>query len=84
MARGRLVVLLGLVASQPAADGAAVQLAITGAVAPALLDPGLGFVILFRGDKIVRFLVARDNPIALRLVLMGCLGGFERSDSWGW
>ena len=45
MARGRLVVLLGLVASQPAADGAAVQLAITGAVAPALLT--LDWVLSF-------------------------------------
>jgi len=55
----------------------AVRLAVTGAVAPALLALGLGFVVLFCGDKIVRPLVARDG-IRLRFVwiLMGCLGGF--------
>lgn len=55
-----------------------VRLAITGAVAPALLSLGLGFVVLFCGDKIVRPLVARDG-IRLRFVwiLMACLGGFE-------
>jgi len=54
-----------------------VRLAVTGAVAPALLALGLGFVVLFCGDKIVRPLVARDG-IRLRFVwiLMGCLGGF--------
>ena len=74
--------IIGAVALVPFLGYAAVivltvQLAITGAVAPALLSLGLGFVILFCGDKIVRPLVARDG-IRLHFVwiLMGCLGGF--------
>jgi predicted PurR-regulated permease PerM len=53
------------------------QLVMTGAAAP-FLSFGLGCLVLFCGDKIVRPAVAREG---LRLpfvwVLMGCLGGFE-------
>jgi len=75
--------IIGAVALVPFLGYAAVivltvRLAVTGAVAPALLSVGLGFAVLFCGDKIVRPLVARDG-IRLRFVwiLMGCLGGFE-------
>jgi predicted PurR-regulated permease PerM len=56
----------------------ALQLAMTGASAPVLAAIGLGFVVLFCGDKIVRPLVAGEGT-RLRFVwgLMGCLGGFE-------
>ena len=74
--------IIGAVALVPFLGYAAVivltvRLAIAGAVAPALLSLGLGFVVLFCGDKIVRPLVARDG-IRLHFVwiLMGCLGGF--------
>ena len=54
------------------------QLAMTGAATPALISFGLGCVVLFCGDKIVRPMVARDGT-RLRFVwiLMGSLGGFE-------
>lgn len=54
------------------------QLAVTAAAAPPLLALGLGCLVLFCGDKIVRPVIARDG-IRLRFVwvLMGCLGGFE-------
>jgi predicted PurR-regulated permease PerM len=54
------------------------QLAMTGATGPALLSLGLGCVVLFCGDKIVRPMVAR-NGVRLHFVwvLMGCLGAFE-------
>jgi predicted PurR-regulated permease PerM len=75
--------IIGAVALVPFLGYAAVivltvRLAVTGAVAPALLSLGLGFAVLFCGDKIVRPLVARDG-IRLHFVwiLMGCLGGFE-------
>jgi predicted PurR-regulated permease PerM len=75
--------IIGAVALVPFLGYAAVvvltvRLAITGAVVPALLSLGLGFAVLFCGDKIVRPLVARDG-IRLRFVwiLMACLGGFE-------
>jgi len=56
----------------------AVRLAITGAVAPGLLSLGMGFVILFCGDKIVRPLVGRDGArLHFVWILMACLGGFE-------
>jgi len=55
----------------------AVQLALKGAPATALLSLVLGCVVLLCGDKLVRPMVARGG---LRLpfvwVLMGCLGGF--------
>lgn len=56
----------------------ALQLAMAGASAPVLAAIGLGFVVLFCGDKIVRPLVAGEGT-RLRFVwgLMGCLGGFE-------
>jgi predicted PurR-regulated permease PerM len=54
------------------------QLAMTGAATPPLLSFGLGCLVLFCGDKVVRPAVARDG-VRLRFVwvLMGCLGGFE-------
>ena len=56
----------------------ALQLAMTAGATSPLLALGLGCLVLFCGDKIVRPVVARDG---LRLpfvwVLMGCLGGFE-------
>jgi predicted PurR-regulated permease PerM len=54
------------------------QLAMTSAATPPLLSFGLGCLVLFCGDKIVRPAVARDG-VRLRFVwvLMGCLGGFE-------
>jgi predicted PurR-regulated permease PerM len=55
----------------------AVQLALKGAPATALLSLVLGCAVLMCGDKLVRPMVARGG---LRLpfvwVLMGCLGGF--------
>ena len=55
----------------------ALQLAVSAAAAP-LVALGLGCLVLFCGDKIVRPVIARDG-IRLRFVwvLMGCLGGFE-------
>jgi predicted PurR-regulated permease PerM len=54
------------------------QLTMTAAAAPALLSFGLGCIILFCGDKIVRPVVARDGTrLSFVWVLMGCLGGFE-------
>ena len=54
------------------------QLAMTGAATPALVSFGLGCVVLFCGDKIVRPVVAGEGT-HLRFVwsLMACLGGFE-------
>jgi predicted PurR-regulated permease PerM len=69
-----LVPFLGYVA----VTALALKLAITGAAMPALLSFGLGYSILFCGDKIVRPAIAR-GATRLRFVwiLMGCLGGFE-------
>jgi predicted PurR-regulated permease PerM len=54
------------------------QLVMTGAATPALIAFGLGCVVLFCGDKIVRPMVARDGThLRFVWVLMGCLGGFE-------
>jgi len=54
------------------------QLALTGAATSALLSFGLGCVVLFCGDKIVRPTVARDGTrLGFVWALMGCLGGFE-------
>jgi len=55
-----------------------VQLAVTDATTSPLLAFGLGCLVLFCGDKVLRPLSARDG-IRLRFVwiLMGCLGGFE-------
>ena len=54
------------------------QLAMAGAATSALLSFGLGCVVLFCGDKIVRPVVARDGTrLGFVWVLMGCLGGFE-------
>jgi predicted PurR-regulated permease PerM len=54
------------------------QLAMKGAATPALVSFGLGCVVLFCGDKIVRPVVAGEGT-HLRFVwfLMACLGGFE-------
>jgi len=55
-----------------------IQLAVTDATTSPLLAFGLGCLVLFCGDKVLRPLSARDG-IRLRFVwiLMGCLGGFE-------
>ena len=69
-----LVPFLGYVA----VSALTLQLAIAGAATPALLSLGLGCVVLFCGDKIVRPVVARDGTrLGFVWVLMGCLGGFE-------
>jgi len=69
-----LVPFLGYVAVAALAS----QLAVTDATTPPLLAFGLGCLVLFCGDKVLRPLSARDG-IRLRFVwiLMGCLGGFE-------
>src|SRR4029434_8117946 len=69
-----LVPFLGYVA----VTALALQLAVTGAATPAIVSFGLGCVVLFCGDKIVRPLVAGEGT-HLRFVwfLMACLGGFE-------
>ena len=69
-----LVPFLGYVA----VTALAVQLAMTGAATPAIVSFGLGCVVLFCGDKIVRPLVAGEGT-HLRFVwfLIACLGGFE-------
>ena len=54
------------------------QLAMTGAATPALVSFGLGCVVLFCGDKIVRPVVAREGThLGFVWFLMACLGGFE-------
>jgi predicted PurR-regulated permease PerM len=55
-----------------------VQLAVTNAATAPLVALGLGTLVLFCGDKVVRPLVSRHG-LRLRFVwiLMGCLGGFE-------
>lgn len=56
----------------------AIQLALAGAAAPALLSSALGCLILFCGDKIVRPMIAHNGTnLPFVWVLMGCLGGFE-------
>ena len=69
-----LVPFLGYVA----VTALTLQLAVTGAATPALVSFGLGCVVLFCGDKIVRPVVAGEGT-HLRFVwfLMACLGGFE-------
>ena len=69
-----LVPFLGYVA----VTALALQLAMTGATTPALVSFGLGCLVLFCGDKIVRPMVAGEGT-HLRFVwfLMACLGGFE-------
>jgi predicted PurR-regulated permease PerM len=54
------------------------QLAMTAGATPPLLPFGLGCLVLFCGDKIVRPAISRGG-VRLRFawVLMGCLGGFE-------
>jgi predicted PurR-regulated permease PerM len=75
--------ITGLLALVPFLGYAAVvaltlELALTAGATPPLLVFGLGCLVLFCGDKIVRPVLARDG-IRLRFVwvLMGCLGGFE-------
>jgi predicted PurR-regulated permease PerM len=69
-----LVPFLGYVA----VAALALQLAMKGAAAPALLSCMLGSLILFSGDKIVRPVVAANGThLPFVWVLMGCLGGFE-------
>ena len=69
-----LVPFLGYVA----VSALTLQLAMAGAATSALLSFGLGCVVLFCGDKIVRPVVARDGTrLGFVWVLMGCLGGFE-------
>ncbi|MGZ9184533.1 MAG: AI-2E family transporter [Candidatus Binatia bacterium] len=69
-----LVPFLGYVA----VAALALQLAMAGASTPAIASFGLGCVVLFCGDKIVRPLVAGAGT-HLRFIwfLMACLGGFE-------
>jgi predicted PurR-regulated permease PerM len=56
----------------------AMQSAVTGVAAPALLSLLLGCAVLILGDKVVRPMVARGG-ISLPFVwlLMGCIGGFS-------
>jgi predicted PurR-regulated permease PerM len=55
-----------------------VQLAVTVAATPPLVALGLGCIVLFCGDKVVRPLVARGGMrLPFVWVLMGCLGGFQ-------
>ena len=69
-----LVPFLGYVA----VTALTLQLALQGAATSALLSFGLGCVILFCGDKIVRPVVAREGTrLGFVWALMGCLGGFE-------
>jgi predicted PurR-regulated permease PerM len=69
-----LVPFLGYVA----VTALAVKLAVTGASVPALLSFGLGYAVLFCGDKIVRPVIARGaTRLGFVWILMGCLGGFE-------
>ena len=56
----------------------ALELALTGASAAALLSLAFGCAILLCGDKIVRPLAAREGThLGFVRVLMGSLGGFE-------
>ena len=75
--------ITGLLALVPFVGYAAVaaltlELSLMAGATPPPLVFGLGCLVLFCGDKIVRPVVARDG-IRLRFVwvLMGCLGGFE-------
>jgi predicted PurR-regulated permease PerM len=55
----------------------AVQLALQGLPAAALLAPMLGAAVLLSGDKLVRPMVARGGvQLPFVWVLMGCIGGF--------
>lgn len=55
----------------------ALELAIQGAPATALLAGALGCAVLLCGDKLVRPMVARDGVrLPFVWVLMGCIGGF--------
>lgn len=69
-----LVPFLGYVA----VTAVSLQVAMAGATAPAAVSFGLGCLVLFVGDKILRPLIAR-NATRLHFVwiLMACLGGFE-------
>jgi predicted PurR-regulated permease PerM len=80
---GLWAAITGLLALVPflgylAVTGVTLQLAMKGAATPALVSFGLGCLILFCGDKIVRPMVAGEGT-HLRFVwfLMACLGGFE-------
>jgi predicted PurR-regulated permease PerM len=54
------------------------KLAATGAATPALVSFGLGCVVLFCGDKIVRPVVGGEGThLPFVWFLMACLGGFE-------
>jgi predicted PurR-regulated permease PerM len=56
----------------------ALRLAIEGQASVAVLCLGLGSLVLFVGDKIVRPGVAREGMhLPYVWVLMGCIGGFE-------
>ena len=56
----------------------AVQVALTGAPATALLSLLLGCAVLLCGDKLVRPMVARGGMrLPFVWVLMGCIGGFS-------
>ena len=69
-----LVPFLGYVA----VTALTLQLAMTGAATPALVSFGLGCVVLFCGDKIVRPVVAGEGThLCFVWFLMACLGGFE-------
>ena len=80
---GLWAAITGLLALIPflgyfAVAAVALQLAMTGAATSALFSFGLGALVLFCGDKIVRPVVAGGGT-HLRFVwfLMACLGGFE-------
>ena len=69
-----LVPFLGYVA----VGALTLQLAMTATSTPPLVAFGLGCLVLFFGDKVVRPVVARHGTrLRFVWVLMGCLGGFE-------
>jgi predicted PurR-regulated permease PerM len=75
--------ITGLLALVPFLGYAAVvaltlELSLMAGAASPLLVFGLGCLVLFCGDKIVRPVLARDGSrLRFVWVLMGCLGGFE-------
>lgn len=75
--------LTGALAAVPFLGYAAVaalviQLAVKGAMTPALLSLALGCAVLLLGDKVLRPMVARGGVrLPFVWVLMGCIGGFS-------
>jgi predicted PurR-regulated permease PerM len=80
---GLWAAITGLLALVPflgylAVGALTIQLAVTGAAASPLPAFGLGCLVLFCGDKVVRPLFARHGVrLSFVWILMGCLGGFE-------